>query len=172
MEKEGTKGQYIYDLLAEWGVMLTENKLAHVIFISDNPSSIRFLGKVLNHKSPELFYLEDASISSSLEFLQSRLPTIASHDLSKCAATLGGRFADLDLLSQKITSGRTPEIALKDMLNRAISELRKIGLQEDASDATVGWSPIQFWNVITLLSKHTEVPFDSVKINAMFKGDS
>lgn len=41
LDKENMRGHYIYDIISEWAGLLAEHRLAHVIFISDNPSSSR-----------------------------------------------------------------------------------------------------------------------------------
>lgn len=55
------------------------------------------------------------------------------------------------------------------MIHRAIAQLRKIGLLDDLKAAD--WTPIQFWKIVSLLSKHTEVSFDDLVVHPLFKSD-
>lgn len=55
-------------------------------------------------------------------------------ELTKCVEGIGGRFNDLDFLIQKVVAGLPPSVALADMVSRAVSELRKIGLDGNSAD--------------------------------------
>lgn len=50
------KGKLITDQLSEWAAVLVENKVAHVIFVSDNPSVARNLGKGKNYCYYHFYY--------------------------------------------------------------------------------------------------------------------
>jgi hypothetical protein len=169
LDKDPQKGHYIYDLLAQWASTLAEQRLAHVVFISDNPSANRVLAKALPTRSVEVFQLADADPASALQYLKSRLPMIEPERLSECIKHLGGRFNDLDILIQKIQTGKQPEEATMEMINRAVAELRKLGLQEGVDEQAVGWTPIQFWKIAQLLCKNSQIPYDSLCIDPLFK---
>lgn len=53
-----------------------------------------------------------------------------------------------------------------------MNEVRKLGLGEDAVDQkTMQWSPIQFWKIVQVLSKHDEISYDQLRFHALFKGE-
>eukprot|EP00842_Homolaphlyctis_polyrhiza_P006294 jgi/Hompol1/6666/HPOL_005049-RA len=62
--------------------------------------------------------------------------------------------------------------AFEDMVHRAITELRKIGLNEEGLQQSRAWTDIQFWKVVQMLSKFEEVPFDNLCAHPIFKGDA
>jgi hypothetical protein len=111
--------------------MLIETHVAHVVFVSDNPSSLRVVGKVLPNKTVEQISVSDVSSDSALFYLRSRLPNINPTILGNCVKGIGGRFNDLDLFIQKIIAGHSPEFSLEEMTSRAVSELRKIGFESN-----------------------------------------
>ncbi|KAJ1340912.1 hypothetical protein BSLG_004385 [Batrachochytrium salamandrivorans] len=170
--KENSKGHFIYDMMAEWAaIVATQYRVAHVVFVSDNPAAVREIGKVIPTKSVETFILRDASPESSLAYVKRRLPEFEDKSLWPSIQELGGRLHDLDLLIQKVHAGQTPKDAFEDMLHRSVTELRKIGLNAESDKSQHEWTDVQFWKVVQMLSKFGEVPFDNLVMHAIFKGD-
>ncbi|KAI8913345.1 RNA12 protein-domain-containing protein [Gorgonomyces haynaldii] len=173
LDKMSSRGHYIYDILTQWAGQVAESRHAHVVFVSDNPSAVRNISKVFPKKSLEMFHLSDATPSSAKEYLKRHLgQKITDKQCEQGIHALGGRFHDLDVFIQKIVSGITPQDALHDMVSRAVGEIRKLGLQEETVGENPGWTPVQFWYVLKLLSEHEEVPFDAVRVHSLFKGDA
>ena len=48
LSRENCKHHFVYDILTEWASVLTENHIAHVVFVSNNPSAVRSIGKGMN----------------------------------------------------------------------------------------------------------------------------
>ena len=110
MDKMTSRGSYIYDMLTQWASSIAEYRIAHIVFVSDNPAAVRAVSKFLPNKSLETFHLYDAKPQSALDYLRNRLgPKIPLSELQYCVDSLGGRFYDLDLLIQKISSGTSPK---------------------------------------------------------------
>jgi hypothetical protein len=147
---------FIYTKLAEWASQIAECRIAHVIFVSDDPSSVQVLGKVQT-KSLELYTLSDATPEGAVSYVKHQLgPKFEMDSIGKCVKGLGGRLHDLDLFISKIQTGSVPQIAYEEMIHRAISELRKMGCLDDPSQKQP-WTSIQFWKIVQLLSKKETV---------------
>ncbi|KAJ3161706.1 mitochondrial escape protein 2 [Geranomyces michiganensis] len=186
LASEAAKDSVIYDLLVEWAAVAAEYHLAHVIMISDNPIAVKTIGKALPNKTIELVSLSDATPESALAVVQRRLGEEFDADaLRSCIDGLGGRLTDLELLIQKIRAGMSPQDAYGEIVVRAINEVRKLGLGEDAiagagpsaSALTTGpgaknaWTPVQFWKIVQLLTANDEVSYDGTRFSTFFKGD-
>ncbi|KAJ1561998.1 mitochondrial escape protein 2 [Nowakowskiella sp. JEL0078] len=175
MNKPKAKNAFIYDRLVEWGAMLEENKIAHIVFVSDNPGqSPKALQKgTLPTKTLELIVLADADNESSLSYVQRRLGLVfASAELQSAVEGLGGRLTDLEILVQKVKAGACATDAYNEIILRSISEIRKVGFGDDSEEAgKISWRPEQCWKIIQLLSKYDEVSLDEVKSHPLFGGD-
>ncbi|KAI8901312.1 RNA12 protein-domain-containing protein [Globomyces pollinis-pini] len=168
--KENIRGQHVYDILAKWAAQLAEYRICQVVFVSENPSATRALGKVLPTKSVEHFHLADAKPETALEYVKKYLGpdySITSNDI----AGLGGRMHDLDIFVTKLLAGLKAKDAFDDMVHHAVSSLRKIGRLSDFDHADSSWTPIQFWKVVELLSEKPEVSFDELCIHPIFGGN-
>lgn len=174
MNKPKSKNAFIYECLVEWAAVLEENKIAHVVFVSENPGqSPKALQKAMPAKTLELVALSDTDYDNSIGYVQRRLGLVfAAADLMSAVKELGGRLTDLEILVQKIKAGTTPADAVNDIVTRSIAEIRKVGFGDDAEEATkIPWKPEQCWKVIQLLSKYEEVGIDEIKAHPLFGGD-
>ncbi|KAJ3204448.1 mitochondrial escape protein 2 [Entophlyctis luteolus] len=69
--------------------------------------------------------------------------------------------------------------ALNDIIVRIESEVRKVGLFDDAIGqgaassvaAKKEWTTVQMWKIIQLLAKYNEVSYDDLRYHPLFKGD-
>ncbi|KAJ3187711.1 mitochondrial escape protein 2 [Gaertneriomyces sp. JEL0708] len=94
--------------------------------------------------------------------------------LRMCVENLGGRLTDLESLITRVRSGMQVEEAYNDLLQRAISELLKLGLDPPTNDtknasssssssSSDSWTPLQFHTLFTLLTQHKHgVPYDAL----------
>jgi hypothetical protein len=156
LSKENVREHFIYTKLAEWAAQIAEYRIAHVVFVSDNPSSTQILGKVQT-KSLDMFALADATPEGALSYVKKRLgPDYKVDSIRTWLQGLGGRLHDLDLYISKIQTGSDPKLAYDEMIHRAISELRKAGCLDDPTQKQP-WTSIQFWKVVQLLSKYEKV---------------
>ncbi|KAJ2334635.1 mitochondrial escape protein 2, partial [Coemansia sp. RSA 2681] len=104
---------------------------------------------------------------------QRRLAAASGDQIALAASVLGGRLEDLQLLVQKVKAGEGMEAALEDIVQRAITEVRKHAF---ANDSEVGqcahtWSPEQFWYLLTELARHESVEYDRMRNSALFAGN-
>lgn len=173
LTKESTREQFVYDILATWAGQLAESRLAHVIFVSENPNSVQTINKLTPTKTPEVFQLADANFDAATSYVGKRLGgNYDTNYLLPYLKTLGGRFNDLDLFVSKIQSGLSPEVAFDDMIHRAVTELRKSGNLEEGNAVKNGWTNIQFWKIVTILAQKPEVQFDELISHPIFSSDA
>lgn len=171
--KESAKESFIYEILCNWAAVLSESRVAHVVFVSDRPSSILQINKAIPTKTPEVFHLSDASVEAALSYVNQRLGSCdIKEDLLPFVSSLGGRFYDLDIFVSKIQSGLSPSLAFEDMIHRAVTDLRKTGNLDDSGSTKTGWTNVQFWKIIALLAKKPEIQFDELASHAIFSSDT
>ncbi|KAJ3404507.1 mitochondrial escape protein 2 [Chytridiales sp. JEL 0842] len=189
LSKENSKQHFMYDLLAEWAALLAEYHIAQVVFVSNNPGAVKFIGKSITNRSIETVNLTDASPEASMAYVRRRLALVSTPpELEQCIEALGGRLTDIELLIQKIHAGQKdksftmPQIitrAFNDIVVRSVTEIRKLGLGEESSSVTSKkegefkkeWTTPQFWKIVKLLAKKEEVSFDELRFHPIFKGD-
>ncbi|KAI8811256.1 RNA12 protein-domain-containing protein [Cladochytrium replicatum] len=164
MTKEKSRNDFLYETLARWGAMLEENRIAHVVFISNNPSAPRVLSRQQANKTLELVHLADADTENSMNFVRARLGLVfASSELMSSVEALGGRLTDLELLIQKIKAGAPAPDAFNDIVAKSIAEIRKVGLADDSAETkkSIPWRTEQLW----------KVGYDELRMNPLFWGD-
>ncbi|KAK3846721.1 MAG: RNA12 protein-domain-containing protein [Linnemannia gamsii] len=170
--EKGPHAKELWTYLADWAAVLVENHIAHVVFLTNNVTASKPLAKSLPNMPFEHIILTDATLESALEFVYNHLDRDEFPDLIQSIQTIGGRLTDLELFVQKIKSGTKPEAAVKDILGRAVVEVRKNAFDFDNSDGrTLNWTPLQFWAVMKQLAAHEAASFDELKIHPLFKND-
>ncbi|KAJ3031438.1 UNVERIFIED_CONTAM: mitochondrial escape protein 2 [Siphonaria sp. JEL0065] len=126
LSNEKAKQSFVYELAAEWAASLTELHIAQVVFMSDNPASIKFLGRAIPSRTVDTITLADASYASSIAYAYRRLglPTTQKlpTELEECIKALGGRLSDLEQLMQKTKA------ALKAQRHRAVAAGNDVSL--------------------------------------------
>ena len=96
----------LWAVLSEWGASLVENRIAHVIVVTESPTAIKALTKALPAKPLNQVSLADADATNSLAYVREKLKdhTFSSDD-SVQVAKLGGRMVDLETLVYKVRTG-------------------------------------------------------------------
>ncbi|RUP43989.1 RNA12 protein-domain-containing protein [Jimgerdemannia flammicorona] len=176
--EKGPDHQELWENLAEWAALLVENRVAHVIFVTNHVGAIKVLGKALPDRTIEAITLSDASSDAAMRFVQRRLREVQLKrnlaGLDHAVAALGGRLTDLQLLVQKIRGGLDPDAALHDIVQRAIVEIRKYGFGDDIGPDAPGskfrWTDVQFFQVMSALGRNEVVGYDELKWSPFFKG--
>ncbi|KAG9318163.1 RNA12 protein-domain-containing protein [Chiua virens] len=167
----------LQNVLCQWAATLVENKIAHVIVISDNRENAKLIARALPSKPLNSIPLYDADTRSAVEFVRHRLRDAGMiAELSKPEVAsierLGGRASDLEILIHKVRSGQAIDDAVEDIISRSIGELRKSAFGEDIEDAkSLAWSREQVWTVLKKLSQKEELPYYDILANFPFKGD-
>ncbi|KAI0030739.1 RNA12 protein-domain-containing protein, partial [Vararia minispora EC-137] len=172
----GSKDE-LMDVFARWVAVVAENKLAHVIVVSDNRENSKSLAKALPSRPLNMIPLYDADAATALQFVKQRLreagiPAEFTAEQTAYVERLGGRASDLASLVHKVRSGQRVEEAVEDIVSRGASELRKSAFGDDVEDAkSLKWSREQAWTVLKALAVADEVPYHDVLVNPPFRGD-
>lgn len=91
-----------WDVVAEWAAALVENKIAHVIVITDSTSAMKPLTRALPAKPFNSIVLSDADKESSMNYVVANLGAsgarLTSEEKSQ-VEKIGGRMIDLELVS-------------------------------------------------------------------------
>ncbi|TYJ54332.1 hypothetical protein B9479_004997 [Cryptococcus floricola] len=178
----------LWNVLAEWGASLVENKIAHVIVVTEGPTATKALTKSLPAKPLNLVGLADADETNALAYVSEKLRhhsssprssssddksvnTLSAEDSAQIAK-LGGRMVDLETLVYKVRSaGLKIQDAVDDIILRNVVELRKAAFGDDSVDAKgLAWTRAQAWKVVNELAKKGEIPYANLLQEFPFKG--
>jgi hypothetical protein len=149
-----------WNVIAEWGASLVENKIAHVIVVTEGPTATKALVKAIPAKPLNSVSLADADESKSFGYVQDKLGAAATMSMEDRAqiTKLGGRMVDLETLVYKVRTGAPVREAVDDIVLRNVVELRKAAFGDDAEDAkTLAWTRPQAWMVVKELAKSGKV---------------
>lgn len=164
-----------WNVLAEWGASLIENKIAHVIVITEAPTATKALVKAMPTKPLNSVGLADADETNSLVYVQDKLGKSAARltvEDQGQITKLGGRMVDLETLVYKVRTGSPVKEAVEDIVLRNVVELRKAAFGDDAEDAkTLPWSRAQAWKVVSELAKSGKVSSSCTSCPFYFLGD-
>jgi len=105
----GTGGNnIIFKVLEEWAAFVMEQKIAHIVFISDAPMANKSLLQVLETRPLDLFTLSDSSRENAISFIKEDLGDVLTlKEYEKCIDVVGGRLTDLQQLVTRLKSGRS-----------------------------------------------------------------
>ncbi|KAG9046882.1 mitochondrial escape protein 2 [Tulasnella sp. UAMH 9824] len=174
--KNSGKKEDLLDVVSGWAASLVENKVAHVIVISDNKENVRRLAKALPSKPLLSLSLGDADPATALAFVRGKISSLGPVQLTQedeaWVEKLGGRASDLDSLIHKVQNGLSVKDAVQTIVTQGVGELRKAAFGDDADDAKdLPWKPEQAWIVLRQLAKHDELSYAEVLFEFPFKGD-
>ncbi|OAF62200.1 mitochondrial escape protein 2 [Pseudogymnoascus destructans] len=177
----------VYDKIAEWAAGLTTANIAHVIFLTNNISYSKSLGRALPDRVFRQIALGDITPAAAKRFVITHLDTEEDpsgtdsklsegqrrQDLSKldaCIDVLGGRLTDLEFLARRLKTGQSPQQAVEEIIEQSASEIMKIFLlaarTNDREDRT--WSPEQAWFLIEQLAKAEALRYNEVLLSNTF----
>jgi hypothetical protein len=167
----------LWNVMAEWGAGLVENRIAHVIVVTEGAMATKALNRALPSKPLNNVALADADEANSLSYVQDKLAhspiangngksqqeqprfTLSSEE-GQQISKLGGRMVDLETLVYKVRTGSTVQTAVDDIILRNVVELRKQAFGDDAEDAkALPWTRAQAWKVVSELAAKGEVSF-------------
>ncbi|WWD16211.1 hypothetical protein CI109_100637 [Kwoniella shandongensis] len=185
----------LWNVLAEWGASLVENRVAHVIVITEGATATKALTKALPSKPLNSVGLADADEVNALNYVREKLRSISpdvstqdptanvastattpagsglSTDDSQQIAKLGGRMVDLETLVYKVRTGSKIKDAVDDIILRNVVELRKLAFGDDSEDAkSLQWTRAQAWKVVSDLAKKGELSYAQLLQDFPFKG--
>ncbi|OCF36360.1 exonuclease [Kwoniella heveanensis BCC8398] len=165
----------LWNVLAEWGASLVENKVAHVIVITEGATATKALTKALPAKPLNSVGLADADESNALAYVKDKLRSnqvfALSVEDSAQVAKLGGRMVDLETLVYKVRTGASIKDAVDDIILRNTVELRKAAFGDDSEDAkALPWNRAQAWRVVKDLAAKGEISYAQLLQDFPFKG--
>lgn len=149
-----------WNVIAEWGAGLVENRIAHVIVVTEGPTATKALVKAIPAKPLNSVSLADADESKSFGYVQDKLgnAAILSAEDRAQVTKLGGRMVDLETLVYKVRTGAPVREAVDDIVLRNVVELRKAAFGDDSEDAkSLAWTRSQAWKVVQELAKSGKV---------------
>ncbi|OCF71499.1 exonuclease [Kwoniella mangroviensis CBS 8886] len=167
----------LWNVLAEWGGSLVENKVAHVIIVTEGATATKALTKALPSKPLNNIGLADADQSNALAYVRSKLKSISSSSStittdSTQISKLGGRMVDLETLVYKVRNGTSIKDAVDDIILRNTIELRKTAFGDDSEDAkSLPWNRSQAWKVVKELASKGEISYANLLQDFPFKGN-
>ena len=152
-------------VLSEWGASLVENRIAHVVFVTEGATATKALTKALPSKPLNNVGLADADELNSLIYVTDKLSTFSEQYKTTLSpedraqvSKLGGRMVDLETLVNKVKTGSSIPDAVDDIILRNVVELRKLAFGDDTEDAKgLPWNRAQAWKVVSELAKNGEV---------------
>ena len=186
--------QMVYDKLAEWSAQLATSSLAHVIFLTQDISFTKSLGKALPDRVFRQITLGDYSADTAKRYVINHLdfdadmtvqkgedgedikpltPSQKRQDLRELDGVigqLGGRLTDLEFLARRIKAGETPSKAVKEIIDQSASEILKMFLLSGADDRH--WSSQQAWTLVKKLADNDIVRYNELTLEASFAKDS
>ncbi|WWC69163.1 uncharacterized protein I206_103099 [Kwoniella pini CBS 10737] len=183
----------LWTVLSEWGASLVENKVAHVIIVTEGATATKALTKALPAKPLNNIGLSDADESNALSYVKDKLKSFQHHkdqveiqrekientnavfslsiDDSAQIAKLGGRMVDLETLVYKVRTGTSLKDAVDDIILRNTVELRKAAFGDDSEDAkSLPWNRSQAWKVVKELASKGEISYAQLLQDFPFKG--
>ncbi|PKS06783.1 hypothetical protein jhhlp_006857 [Lomentospora prolificans] len=190
-EENKSRSNVIYDKISEFAATLVQNNIAHVIFLTNDSSFSKVLGRVLPDRSFRHVSLGDLPHDVAKKYILSRLeeddreerkkaekegekvqtnpkPDIA--ELSGSVEVIGGRLADLELFATRLKSGQTPSQAVEEIVNQSASEIVKnfIVREESSGDDKPAWTVEQAWWVIKTIAERKVLSYDEALVSAPF----
>ena len=129
MEKDQHQQEKLYNQIVEWASMLVDQKLANVIFVSNNVGIEKMLNKIIPNRTFHEIFMKDSSTEEAVKMVLEDLvkvgkvgskenskdggstanTKIEEEDIKECVQQLGGRMTDLDQFVRGIKAGATPK---------------------------------------------------------------
>ncbi|KAI9813990.1 MAG: mitochondrial escape protein 2 [Pycnora praestabilis] len=179
----------VYDKIAEWAASLTTTNIAHVIFLTNDVSFSKSLGKALPDRVFRQISLGDCSPEVAKKFVITHLDAESDDDemdedkklslsqqrddlgeLDQCIEALGGRLTDLEFLARRIKTGETPNKAVNEIIEQSASEILKMYLL-DVDKTPRKWTPEQAWLLIKQLGEHEVLRYNEILLSDTYKSE-
>lgn len=179
------EGGAVYDKIAEWAAQLTQSNVAHVIFLTNDISYSKSLGKALPDRVFRQISLGDITPEVAKKFVINHLdaededpstepnkltPSQRRKDLrelDECIEVLGGRLTDLEFLARRLKTGQTPSQAVQEIIEQSASEIMKMYLIS-VDKAERKWSAEQAWYLVKSLAEAEQLRYNEVLLSNTF----
>jgi hypothetical protein len=174
----------VYDKIAEWAAGLTSANIAHVIFLTNDISYSKSLGKAMPDRVFRQIALGDISPEVAKRFVITHLDSeddpsgntkkLTSTqrredlgELDECIEVLGGRLTDLEFLARRLKTGQTPKRAVQEIIEQSGSEILKMFLIV-GNKADRKWSAEQAWYLVKELAANEQLRYHEVLLSNTF----
>lgn len=174
----------VYDKISEWAAGLTTANIAHVIFLTNDVSYSKSLGKALPDRVFRQISLGDITPEVAKKFVITHLDseedpsggvkklTAAQRredlsELDECIVTLGGRLTDLEFLARRLKTGQTPKKAVQEIIEQSASEIMKMYLLT-TGNSDRKWSTEQVWYLVKALAESEQLRYNEVLLSNTF----
>jgi hypothetical protein len=176
----------VYDKVALWAAALVSSNTAHVIFLTNDVSFSKSLGKALPDRIFHTISLGDCSPPVAKRYVINHLdadseevaegekqltPSQRRRDLGELDEVidiLGGRLTDLEYLARRMKTGETPKKAVHEIISQTASEILKLFVF-DGEGSDKKWSPSQAWTLIKKLATSDTVRYNELLLLDIFK---
>ena len=175
----------VYDKLSEWAARLTTSNIAHIVFLTNDISYSKHLGKALPDRvfrqvalgdlSPENakgMVIKRLEASQGDRALQGKLTTekveVDLENLDESIEILGGRLTDLEFFVRRLQTGQTPRQAVAEIVEQNASEVMKMYLLSSVYENDRKWSPEQAWYLVRALAENDNLRFNEVLLSNTF----
>lgn len=174
----------VYDKISEWAAGLTTANIAHVIFLTNDISYSKSLGKALPDRLFHEISLGDITPEVAKKFVITHLDSDDDPsgntkklsaaqrrddlvELDECIQTLGGRLTDLEFLARRLKTGQTPKKAVEEIIEQSASEIMKMYLNT-SGNAERKWSSEQAWYLVKSLAEFDVLRYNEVLLTNTF----
>jgi hypothetical protein len=174
----------VYDKISEWAAGLSTANIAHVIFLTNDISYSKSLGKALPDRLFHNIALGDISPEVAKKFVITHLDSDDDPsgntkklsvdqrredlgELDECIETLGGRLTDLEFLARRLKTGQTPKKAVQEIIEQSASEIMKMYLIA-VEKGERKWSPEQAWYLVKALAEAEILRYNEVLLSNTF----
>ena len=186
---------FIYDRISEWAAALVQSNVAHVIFLTSDPSYSKTLSRPLPDRAFRELALGDLAPSLAKKYVISHLTRdeqvlasgedgdeerekILSGDqhrrdlaeLDECIESLGGRLTDLNFLARRLKSGQSPKRAVDEIIEQGAFDVLRMFLlaKKPADGAEQKWSPEQAWYLVKEIARAGSLRYNEVLLSKTF----
>ncbi|KAL2159748.1 hypothetical protein VTH06DRAFT_1881 [Thermothelomyces fergusii] len=194
LHKSNEKG-IIYDKISEWAAALVRSNIAHVIFLTTDPSYSKTLSKSLPDRVFHQVTLGDLTPDVAKHFVVSQLELDEAgktgekgsapagrgsrvrrvlQELDECIDALGGRLTDLQVLARRLKAGQSPKKAVSDIIEQSASEILRMFLlaNRGANEGERKWSAEQAWYLIKEIATRGSLRYNEVLLSSTFSSST
>ncbi|CAG9949997.1 unnamed protein product [Clonostachys rosea f. rosea IK726] len=156
----------VYEKIAEWAASIVQNKIAHVVFLTNDSSFTKTALQSATGSNHEEEVAENESDEKDGQPPKQR--RIDYRGLNASIEAMGGRLTDLEFLTRRIKAGQSPQEALDEIVDENATDIVKIFLRGKNGDDEKKWSVQQAWHLIKSLSQGPSLRYNEVVLSAPF----
>lgn len=135
--------------------------IAHVVFLTADTGVVKSLGKSLSDRVLHHAVLGDASPESARNYVLKQVEgpdngnATTLSGLHAAIETVGGSLTELEYLARRIKMGESPEKAVEEIIDSAVSQILKLYFIE--APLTDKWTVEQAYYLVKILAEKETV---------------